>query len=214
MRKLRFLSLAVIVCAPLAALAAVDYGAPAKKPAAPPPPEAAAAAKTPAEAIANLANALENNNQNLFLQTVQFDPSADKSLQDAAFNMFRQADLLARDVAKTYGLDQARDIDPVPFREDLDKLRIDEHGERAVATLPEPVGRAIPLVKRDGAWKVDMTDVRGNQKEIAQRLNAMADVYANVHKSVGAQGIDASKIRDLLDEQMEKAMTSIHPAEK
>jgi len=134
-------------------------------------------AKTPKEAVVNLTEAIEDGNKGLFMANVHCD---DKELAEAMFDGMVAMRSFTEKFEKEYGKDKAGEFSKMrqPSAEEVaEKVKIEEKGDKATARMPDE--GPMNLIKQEGYWKVDMSelakqDQSGQMKEMMKRMATAA----------------------------------------
>ena len=154
-------------------------------------------AATPKDAVANLSKSYEKGDRALYLASVEVGPDG-QELAGALFDLTVAMKGYRSDMEKAYGKGAggSRRDSGVLTEEELSKLEIKEEGDKATVKSPEG-GEPLKLVKRDGAWRVDMThmtppaDIR---QRMIESMKARAKAVGEVRAKIGQPGMTKEKI--------------------
>jgi len=156
-------------------------------------------ASTPKEAIVNATRALEDGDRGTFIASVYISDDGDE-LAGALFDFVYAHRQLRKAMEKEYGeaprgLMGGKDDDTADEVEEKVEIT-EEKDDTAKAKMP---GKSSPtgLVKKDGYWKVDMSEMapKAEEREKAlKNMKAMAKAANDVRDKVGKEGYDADKI--------------------
>jgi len=169
---------------------------------------AVAKAKTPKEAVTNMSKAIEKMDKDQFLASTYLGEGG-KEFAEAMFDTMAAMTAFGKEMEKAYGKDAIAGMveqTPALTDEELAKLVIKEEGEKATAT--DPKGKPVRLVKKDGAWLVDMSEDVPKGEERAKALKeakAMAKAYNDVRPKIG-KGMTKEQIAEELGKAMKAAM--------
>jgi hypothetical protein len=168
-------------------------------------------AKTPKEAIANMSKATQNMDKGQFLAATYLGESG-REFAEAMFDSMAAMTAFGKEMEKAYGKDATADLPkdkPALTDEEIDKLEIKEEGDKAIAKDPKS-GKPMPLIKKDGAWMVDMTGEIPTGEDRAKALKqakAVTKAVNEVRAKIGKPGMTKEKIgEELMGAMMAAAM--------
>ena len=164
-------------------------------------------AKTPKEAVINLAKAIEKNDKSLFLATVNIKDE-DKDAAGQLFDAMITAIDFQKSLEKTYGKDALKSVgsgpaDDVPAADKVEKGTVKEDGDKAKVT-PADSKTGIDTIKINGIWKVKFDDIGAGDTK-AQNIKmaqAMKKAIDATKGDIGKPGMTAEKLLA----NMQKAM--------
>ena len=167
-------------------------------------------AKSPKDAAKNFVNSLLKDDKDLFFSSVYYG-DADKEMVEAQFETMAAMTQFAVKFEKAYGTGKFKGSKPVITEEDLADLEVEGSGDTAVARTPSG-SEDIKLIKKDGAWYVDISDSmpKGAQDaETKKALVTMAEAIRKVTANIGKEGYDEKKIMgEFMGAMMSAAMSA------
>ncbi len=166
-------------------------------------------ADTPQQAMKNLKTSIEGGDKDLFMATVAVQDDQ-KPMIEAMFKVLHEAVALDEALKKQYGKDASMKGGPsgeLKFEGLDDQANYKVEGDKATFK-PKGGGEKIDMVKKDGAWKVEIPDVpKGKQAEQFLKVApAMAEAFAAGRAKVGKEGYTAEKISEEVGQDIFKAM--------
>jgi hypothetical protein len=186
-------------------------------------------AETPKEAVVNFWKAIEENDKGLFMANVNV-ADKDKQLAEKMFDGMVAMRSVMTKLEKEYGKDEIAKAgkrggpaQTFSYKDIEAKVQIKEEADKATATMPEAGGEFVPpIVKKDGHWKVDLTqDVPTDQeREMAVKMfDRMRTAAKNAEKKIGKEGQTAEKIMsemvsEVMGVDMQKMMQDMGDAMK
>ena len=173
-------------------------------------------AATPREALRNVAEALETGEKARLLDSV-YVSEVNRFWVSTAFDMTLAARRFSVAAEKAWG-DQAKSAPLVSMfqfgRKEIERAEIIEKGDAAVAKGPR--GQAVELLKRNGAWLLDMSRSEpknaGHRDAAIRRLWAYTRAFDQARARVGRPGWTREKILRELAGAIEEAAYGKRPA--
>lgn len=162
-------------------------------------------AKTPKEAICNMSRAIQDADKDLFLASIYLE---DREFSEDLFEWLVAACAFGKEMERAFGKLPERDMPKRPPTEDeIAQFQIEEHGDRATAANPQDprFTKPMPLIKKSGAWLVDLSDVRPkdeNRARYIKGLKAMMKAYNEVRPKIWMPGIT----KEMVKQELSKAM--------
>jgi hypothetical protein len=154
--------------------------------------------------------AIETMDKDLFLSTVYFGENG-KEMAEALFYVTAAMMGFGKDMENAYGKDAGADFTkdgPILTADELAKLEIKEEGDKATAKNPKG-GRDVSLVKKDGAWKLDMTEEipDAERLEFIKEHKAMLKAISDARAKIGKPGMTKKKINEEFGKAMRATMS-------
>ncbi len=175
---------------------------------------AASTASTPKAAVLNMARAMEQGDEGLFLSSVNVD---DKEMAKVMFGQISAMYAYNKKFVAAYGRAPGKNGKKMPTIDELaTKVKIEENGDKATAEMPDKGGK-MNLVKTDGAWKVDMGAAMPTSEQRDKTLKMariMTGVVREATTKIGGEGYTAEKIEQEFNVAMMKAVMSAAMAER
>ncbi len=160
-------------------------------------------ASTPKEAAKLMAEAIESGDKDQYL--AQFDATEDeKELLGAQFDMMSAMREYHKKMKDAYGEKHKGKMDI--NTDEIDKADVKIDGDTAKLTVPGQMG-AMDLVKKDGAWKVDLGDrLAKDQEKGIKMMKAQVEAFESVMDDIGKEGETVDSIGKKLMQAQMKAM--------
>ncbi|MFP4139311.1 MAG: hypothetical protein ACOCZU_00540 [Planctomycetota bacterium] len=160
-------------------------------------------ASSPKEAAKLMAEAMEEGNKDQYL--AQFEATEDqKKLLGAQFDMTQAMLEFHKKMKDAYGDEFKGDME---FGFDqFEKAEVKTDGDTATLTVPGQGGE-MNLVKKDGAWKIDVGgEIGENPEKGIKMIKAQIEAYESVMEDIGKEGETVDSISKKLKEARMKAM--------
>ncbi len=151
-------------------------------------------AETPKEALKLMGEALESKDKSQFMAVVHC--GEDEEFCELMFEAASEMMDFIEAMQEAYPDEKGTNMDsPLPTPEQIDKMEVTEDGDTATAKNPD--GKDIELVKRDGAWMVDMTAEMPKPEEAEaekKKARAMIEAVKEVKGEIGKEGSNPMSI--------------------
>ncbi len=160
-------------------------------------------ASTPKEAAKLMAEAMENGNKDQYL--AQFDATEDeKKVIGAQFDMTQAMMAYHKKMKDAYGDKFKGNMDI--NTDEIDKAEVKIDGDKATLKMPDQQA-GMDLVKKDGAWKIDLGEKLGEDPDKAiKMMTAQVEAYEAVMDDIGKEGETVESIGKKLMQAQMKAM--------
>ncbi len=174
------------------------------------PATAASDQSTPRAALKTFARALDAGDRARVLSMLQADSEQDKKLAAATADL-AEATAQLRDVAiKTFGAEKSRalGVDPSGNAEALKRIESateSVQGDTATLRSPETEGPPLSMVRRDGVWRVPVSelskdvepaDIDKNLADMNRQIKLMRELTTEVSAHKYATATEARQILD------------------
>ncbi len=173
-------------------------------------------ADTPKQALENMRQAMLNSDADAFAACFDATEKQAELLKEMC-GVFGKMISFQKAMVKEYGEDvvQGNKITgPMGDFEDdkwLDDATVEIDGDKATVTKDNNPAK---LVKKDGAWKIDIATMTGSKDnvsdedmaKVAKMMSAMGDAMDSAQKNIGKEGYTAEKINQEMGQAMMKAM--------
>ena len=167
--------------------------------------------KTPKDALMNMVNAIKASDKKAFMDAVNVSEDA-APVVEAMFETMAMMMDFGKAMEKEYGKDALPEGGPAAsakmFDFDESKLQVKVDGDTATATMPDQDDK-VKLVKKDGKWKVDLSDQMpppDQRKQMIESLAVMKKAVAAARSKIGKEGYTAEKVMQEFMAEMMKAM--------
>lgn len=175
-------------------------------------PAKVTAPKTPKDTLMNMVNALKAADKKAFMDAVHVPQDATPAVEAMFETMAIMMDF-TRAMEKEYGQEALAGRGPMSGAKMLDfdesKLQVKVEGDTATATIPDEK-EPIKLVKKDGKWKVDLSDQMpppDQRKEMIEGVAVMKKAVGAARGKIGKEGYTAEKVmQEFMAEMMKAAM--------
>ena len=164
-------------------------------------------AKTPKEAVLNFSKAIEKNDKDLFLASLDCTGEDRDFLASSFDSMALMADF-AKQYEKAYGKDETGEMasGKIPTADEIEsKAKFTEDGDKATASI-EGKGSDLKLVRKDGVWKITMTDLppKADREKVKKGIDALAGVLKDMKPKIGK--LSKEEFTKEMGKQMAEAM--------